>query len=153
MRKYVKTMDGYDETSPNKTMELAKQAHEQLFTYIYLENADQKKCGTVLKSLNSQKSLGNNQHPKKSIEATNVLSNHWYDSTESRTNSQRSRSHNNNNEKEQDADEVPMLSRKAGHKLPKCPNKDRPQEEWATHKVKADEQAHAQAATEEQINK
>ena len=108
--KYVKTMDGYDEASPNKRMELAKQASEQLFTYIYLENADQKKYGTVLKNLNSQKSLGNDQYPKKLIEATNVLSNHWYDSTKSRTNSQRSRSHNNsNNEKEQEADEAPML--------------------------------------------
>ena len=67
--KYVKTMDGYDETSPSKKRELANQASEQLFTYIYLENADQKKYGTVLKSLNSQKSLGNDQHPKKLIEA------------------------------------------------------------------------------------
>jgi len=39
---------------------------------------------------------------------------------------------------------------KPGHKSPKCPHKERPREEWAIHKVKADEQAHAQAATEEQ---
>ena len=134
MPKHVKTMDGYDETSPDKTMDLAKQASEQFFTYICVENADQKKCGTVLKNLNSQKSLGSDQHPKKLIEATNMLSNHCYDSSKSRTNSQRSRGHNNNNnEKEQEADEVPMLPfhqmegkcyccGKAGHKSPKCPN-------------------------------
>jgi hypothetical protein len=40
---------------------LIEQANEQFMAFIYLENADIKKYGSVLTNLNSQKSLGNDQ--------------------------------------------------------------------------------------------
>ena len=47
--------------------------------YVYLENADQAKYGSILSGLNTQNSLRNEQYPKTLIEANNVLSNHEFD--------------------------------------------------------------------------
>jgi len=49
-----------------------KKASEQLFAFLYLEN---------LSILNSQKSLGNDQHLRTIMEANNVLSNHNLNTT------------------------------------------------------------------------
>jgi len=58
-----------------------KKASKQLFTFLYFENASQDKYGSILRSLNSQKSLGNDQYPRTITEANNVLSNHNFDTT------------------------------------------------------------------------
>ena len=79
LEKYVKTMEGYDETDSMKTNKLIKQASEGLFAYLYLENSDQAKYGTIIHNLNSQKSLGNDQYPRTIVETNNVLSNHKSD--------------------------------------------------------------------------
>jgi hypothetical protein len=52
---------------------------EQFYAYIHLENANQDKYRSILKNLNSQRSLGNNQYPKMIVETTNVLSEHPFD--------------------------------------------------------------------------
>jgi hypothetical protein len=46
---------------------------------LYLNNADQKKYGSILQGLNTQQSLHNDQYPKTVIDANNVLSNHKFD--------------------------------------------------------------------------
>jgi hypothetical protein len=79
LEKYVRTMTGYDKTNDSKMDELIKQASESLFAYLYLENADQDKYGTILNNLNSQKSLGNDQFPRTIVETNKVFSNHKFD--------------------------------------------------------------------------
>jgi len=59
LTKYVKTMAGYDENNSDVVITLTKEAGEQFNAFLYLENADQAKYGSLLKNLNSQKSLGN----------------------------------------------------------------------------------------------
>jgi hypothetical protein len=61
LTKYVKTMPTYDENNLGETTKLIEIASEQLFAFLYLENADQDKYGLLLKGLNSQKSLGHDQ--------------------------------------------------------------------------------------------
>ena len=75
----VEDMDEYDIKNPSKVQELYKQAHEQLLTYICLENSDPEKYGSILRNLNAQKSLGNDQFPKTRINLNNVLSEHRFD--------------------------------------------------------------------------
>ena len=49
-----------------------KKASEQLFTFLYFKNASQDKYGSILRRLNSQKLLGNEQYPRTIMEANNV---------------------------------------------------------------------------------
>jgi hypothetical protein len=102
LRKYIESMPTYD---PNNTVVvngLIAQASEQLMTFIYLENADLKKYGSVLTNLNSQKSLGNNQYPKTLIETNNVLGSHRFDANETHKKMGQPRKEDNNSSKDQD---------------------------------------------------
>lgn len=112
LTKYVEGMDGYDVKDIDKRNDLQKKAAEQLMAYLYLDNTDKKKYGTIMTNLQSQKSLGNEQYPKTITEANNVLSNHKFDNF-SRTTSNREnpRQNNDKNEKETDSkdEESPTL--------------------------------------------
>ena len=81
LAKLLKSIDGYTKVPMSKIDHaknkiLQDQAYEQLLAYIYLENADQVKYGTILSGLDTQNSLGNDQYPKTMSEANSVLSNH-----------------------------------------------------------------------------
>jgi len=79
LAKYVKTMSKYDANNPDKHKVLTKQSQEQFLAFLFLENADQSKYGTLMRNLNSQKSLGNDEYPKTVVDACEVLSNHKFD--------------------------------------------------------------------------
>jgi hypothetical protein len=114
--------------------------------FIYLENADLKKYGSVLTNLNSQKSLGNDQYPKTLIETNNVLGSHRFDANETHKKMGQPRKEETNLSKEQDQDKIPPLSfaqmegkcyccGKPGHKSPACRHKGKPKDEWAINKA------------------
>ena len=67
--KFVKTMPTYDENDLEETTKCIETASEQLFAFLYMENSDQAKYGSLLKGLNSQKSLGHDQYPRTFNEA------------------------------------------------------------------------------------
>ena len=77
-------------------------------------NTDQGKYGSLLKNLNSQKSLGNDQYPKTITEANNVLSNHRFDNmnSNSRDNKKSKDNRNKNSDKRNDKEQEdsPSLS-------------------------------------------
>ena len=84
IHKFVKTLNGfkYDPYNEDKFLtnkQLIKQASKQLDSFVYFKNSDQSKYGSILKILNDQNSLKNDQYPKTTLEATNVLINHRYD--------------------------------------------------------------------------
>jgi hypothetical protein len=83
LTKFVKTMKDYDPLDSKPTEDCIKRASKQLFAFLYLENLDQAKYGSLLKGLNSQKSLGHDQYPRLLSESNNVLSNHRFDATTS----------------------------------------------------------------------
>jgi hypothetical protein len=155
------TMEGYDASDATSMTTFVKAASDRLFAYLYLENADQDKYGSILKNLNSQKSLGNDQYPKSIVETNNVLSNHAHD-VNNKTNKKQEQNHqkqiqNNNKNKEPKEDEEPSIPQlsfaqmegrcyccgKAGHKSPDCRYKDKTKkDDWAINKS----QQHAQQA-------
>ena len=61
--------------------QLNEEADEKLAAYMYMVNSDQNKYGAMLKNLNSQKSLKNDQYPSTVLDAHNVLSNHVQEKT------------------------------------------------------------------------
>jgi hypothetical protein len=156
MNKYVKTMDGFNQNDKDKTDLMLKQASERAFAFLYLENADQAKYGTILTNLNSQKSLGNDQYPKTIVDTNNVLSNHKFDAKKP-ANKQDNNKNPNQEKKGNEqkvAEESLQLSfaqmekgrcyccGRKGHKSPECRSqKIIPREEWAINKVS---QQHAQ---------
>ncbi len=73
LRKYVESMHGYIANDGDIVNKLIHKASEQLMAFIYIENADTRKYGSVLTNLNSQKSLGNDQYPKTLTEAYKLM--------------------------------------------------------------------------------
>ena len=69
--KYAKTLEGWDEFDDDKKEELRTKASQHLEAFIYLDNADQAKYGSVLKGLHDQMALNNDEFPRSLLEATN----------------------------------------------------------------------------------
>ena len=143
-----------------------KKAWGRFVAYVYLDNSDQAKYGSVLKGLSNQFSLKNNQFPTSIMQASNVLSNHPHDNSgqKKQKNSDRARSNAPSNDKEEeDVLEAPALTFAQlegkcyvcglpGHMSSKCKKRDKiPKDQWAINKSKriaADKaQQHAQASS------
>jgi hypothetical protein len=151
-------MDGYDENDSEKVEKCCIKAFQLFMAFLYLDNSDNQKYGSLLSGLQTQQSLGNNQYPKTITEAKNVLSNHRFDSVG------RTRQPGSKKETDQEADKEEKLEisfvqmegkcyccAKGGHKLPQCRHKKKPKEEWAINVAKAKEekaQSHAQTTAE-----
>ena len=160
LTKYVPTMKDYDANDANKIKKCQEEAFDQLMAFIYLENSDNSKYGSLLTGLRTQQSLGNNQYPLTFTDATNVLTNHRFDKSPSKSSVQKDKDKNPSQKK--DEEEAPELSfaqmegkcyccGKGGHMSPKCPQKDsKPREQWAINKLKPAEQSHAQAQQQQQ---
>ena len=58
---------------------MEEDADERLASCLCIKNVDGGKHGSLLKGLNAQKSLKNDQFPKKLIDANNALDNHPWD--------------------------------------------------------------------------
>ena len=160
LAKLLESTDGYtkmpmDEIEHEKNKILQDQMHEQLLAYIYLENADQAKYGTILSGLDTQNSLGNDQYPRTVAEANSVLSNHRFDSIKT-THKTPGKSSNEQPKKETEQEKLNLTFAqlvgkcyccgKAGHRSPECRFNTKPKAEWAINKV---QQTHTQAKKEE----
>ena len=106
---YIKTLSMFDTTkTDNNTINgWYEEAWNHILDYIFLEGADKTKYGTVVKTLYTQHSLGNNQYPKTLEKAIEALSDHkfdqkYYDALKKR------RDHDRNKNKEEE-DIVNML--------------------------------------------
>jgi hypothetical protein len=154
---YVRAMENYDGNDVEKTSKMIKKASEGLYAFLYLENSDQDKYGSIISNLHSQKSLGNDQYPRSIVETNNVLSNHKFDITKVKKPDQKHQNKSKPKE-EKDEEEVTPLSfaqmegkcsccGKPGHKSPKCRSKEKiPREEWAINKS---QQQHVQSKSDD----
>jgi hypothetical protein len=139
------------EHDPND-LEMIKKCQMKTFegflAFLYLENADKSRYGSILTGLNTQQSLGNDQYPKTITEANNVLSNHKLDTPlksrkEQDLNKQKSSmpmERDNSNEQEITLSFAQMEGKcyccgKADHRSTTCCHKDRPTAEWAINKA------------------
>jgi hypothetical protein len=114
LSKFVRTMDNYDPNDQIIIQDCIDKASEQLFAFLYLENADDDKYGSLLKGLNSQKSLGHDQYPRMLTEANNVLSSHQFDQAKTKQKTPGGSNSRNKSgkqgDKEKDDDVIPTLS-------------------------------------------
>lgn len=155
LTKFVEAMPGYETADEEKVEKLREQAYNQFLAYLYLDNADKTKYGSILTGLNTQQSLGNDQYPKSITESNNVLSNHRFDATNKASGKKNTADNKSKEQKEgvKEDDEVNLsfaqlegkcyCCGKVGHKSPSCRDKNKPKEEWAVNKA---QQSHAQAA-------
>ena len=158
---YILTMDEYKKTekeaSKNHTEinfydeKWIRMASDRMYAFLYLENSDPQKYGSVLKSLSQQKSFGNNQYPKNITNANNILSNHRFDNSSEKiivtSNKKGNKDEKNINDDQKDEELQDILSftqmegrcfccGKPGHKSPQCRQRHKiPREEWAINKT------------------
>ena len=95
MKKIITQRNGYISEKEDNYSYLAEMAFEQYAAYLYLEQSDRKKYGTILSVFNTQYSLGNDQYPKSMAEVIIVLSNHKFDHGYNQSNNQSN--HNRSN--------------------------------------------------------
>ena len=69
IEKLHERMPGYDANDKDLAKKFKKEAFEEFTAYFYLNNADQKRCVTVLKGLHAQQNLNNDQYSKKMADA------------------------------------------------------------------------------------
>ena len=62
-----------------KQKRVMSEAFKRWTMYIFLQNADKNKYGSILKGMIQQYSLDNNQFPKSMTKAMDVLANHPFD--------------------------------------------------------------------------
>ena len=103
------------------------------------------KYGSIIQSLNSQKSLGNNQHPRTIVDTNNMLSNHKFDMYKHKKQDNK-HTKSNKNKEDIEGKEINPLSFlqmegkcyccvKPGHKSPDFITKDKiTKYEWAINK-------------------
>lgn len=177
LNKYVENTEAYKNLPPDDIDsagldKLFEEAFEMLVAYVYMENSDQAKYGSLLQSLASQQSLKNDQYPKTMVDATQALSNHKLDNAgKKKENSKKNDDSRQQNESSTQSTQqstssstpdVPALSFAQlenrchvcggkGHFANKCKHKSKiPEAEWAITKAKKIEaRSYAQVASED----
>jgi hypothetical protein len=61
LTKFVEAMDGYNKTDIKPQDKFREQAFSQFMAYLYLDNAEKGKYGSIMNGLKTQLSLGNDQ--------------------------------------------------------------------------------------------
>ena len=79
--KLAATIDEWDEDDEDIQKKCYKEAYEAFITYLYLENTDRSKYGSLLSGMHTQFSLGHDQYPQELSNAYNILGNHKWDAT------------------------------------------------------------------------
>ena len=154
LRKYMEKMPGYDAKDKGVVKKFEKEAFEEFTAYFYLNNADQKRYGTVLKGLHAQQNLNNDQYPKKVADANQVLNEHPVDNAsewkkrqqQSRYDKLKHRQQKTQQEEEETQEDLKLSflnmedicyccgSKK--HYSNDCPDKNKPKEKWYFNKTK-----------------
>jgi hypothetical protein len=160
LTKMMESIPGYNVNDPDKVEECQGKAYKQFLAYVYLHNSDHTKYGTLISTLSTQHSLGNDQYPKNITETNAVLSNHKFDPTfKSNQKKQENKGHDNQSKSGKTSDEQEVnlsfaqlegkcyCCGKAGHKSPQCRQKDKPKDQWAINKAKTNESTFVQSSS------
>lgn len=145
LEKYIRALPNYDAVDERAA---AKTGSEHFYAYLYLENVDYKKYGSLTQNLNQQYTLNNDQYPKTIGDANNVLSNHKFDNFKPKVHNKNKKEEEASDKNENEQEDQPVklsfaqmegkcyTCGKSGHRSPKCPMKGKiPREEWAINKA------------------
>lgn len=140
-----KTQEYRDETDTTKQDEMKSEAYEKWMAYLLIRNSDQRKYGTLTTQLVSQYSMGQNQYPKTFQIASDILSQHRFDSRNNKFDRKKGQSKKDDDTSSTtsetssetsfaqlaDGTRICYCCGKKGHWSPQCPEKDtRPKERW-----------------------
>ena len=104
--KFKKIVD--KDTSSATTAEKEQEAFDRFCAYLYLNNASKDKYASLLRGLQSQRSLDNNQYPTTITKAQQVLSTHNWDNNNKKQKS--SNDEKKTNKSNNDEGEIPISS-------------------------------------------
>ena len=161
LTQFIRTMPGYDAADADAVKQCQKDAHAQFLAYIFIENSDNAKYGSLKTVLSTSFALGHNDYPKDLTQAMKVLEQHKHDNAGKKKKSDSNKNKTNENDTDRDnsntPEQTPELSfaqlegkcyccGKAGHRSSQCYKKDQiPQDQWAINKARANEQSHVNA--------
>ena len=75
----VREHEDYNQHDADSIVACQDSVYNRFLSYIFLEQADQSKYGSLCTGLSTQHSLQNDQYPKTMSQATSVLSSHHFD--------------------------------------------------------------------------
>ena len=144
MDAYIKKYGDYNSSDPVKVKELRKKAFEELSAIIFLNGADRLKYAEFLDGIKTQYTLGHDQYPKTLDSAVQTLNAQKIDKAyyENKKKREKARSQQASNDNATDNTPVESLTfaqfegrcwccGKKGHLSNKCPDRNKPQNEWA----------------------
>ena len=156
LHNFVESTSEYQKAEADGEEDIKKKLKVESFgkwtTYLYLQNSDQRKYGSLMRNFRTQYSLGNNQYCVSISKGSNVLTNHVWDATYKESMKKRKaqhdeaknhRSDNNNNNDNDDNKEKSFAQKKnptcyccgGNHFLNDCEKKDKiPKDEWVVRK-------------------
>ena len=126
----------------NEEQEVQDAVFERFAAYVYLQNADPAKYGSLNTLLTTHKSLKNNQYPATVVAVNDILSQHKFDTPQQHgSGSHRGDKQDKPNEDGEKDDVmklafVQMIGKcyccgSPDHKSPECPHKNKPKVQWA----------------------
>ena len=128
---------------------IKKKAMAPFMSYVYLDNVDKSKYGTVLAGLQAQFSLNNDQYPKNILDAVQVIESHPFDEGYKNKKKQQRENHKDDRKKgKEEHSDTPSLSfaqikntcyccGSTAHKLPDCPKRaSTPKDQWYINRTK-----------------
>eukprot|EP00978_Attheya_sp_CCMP212_P005491 scaffold12295_cov58-Attheya_sp.AAC.4 len=155
LTKFVEQMADYNASDNDKVEKCNRIAYaQQMLSLLYMKNSDQKKYGSLLKDLNAQQSLGNNQYLTTIMKSSEVLSEHPFDST-GKTDYNKVKDKNKyhgkyddkNNQKEDDPvilsfaqmeGKCYCCGKQGHHSNSACRDNVKPKPEWSINRAKID---------------
>ena len=133
----------------NEIRDAKKKNLDQFMAYLYMENCDHDRYGSLVGGLDTQYSLDHDQYPKTLLDAHNVISNHKYDPNykdkkkrKEKPNKEKLKKDDDKSDREKKLTFANFSGKKdvcyccgKGHKLPDCPEKHRvPKDQWVINK-------------------
>ena len=89
MNEFIKKTEKYKSGNSGEQQKLKTEAFAEWTAYVYLNNSDNNKYGTLKKSLQSQYALRNDQYPRTISLTADVMTNHQWDDKYRETNKKR----------------------------------------------------------------